>query len=114
MGNLGLKERWMNFVKQQTEKTARDPNTRTKLVGWILVLLIISYNITKAESSAIACGPCVAFASKFCSGLIALGGACVAVAAIPPLLCACFLAAGGVACVVAAGTCVAVCLAPTP
>jgi hypothetical protein len=81
----GLKKMWMNYVKQQTERTARDPNAKTKLVGWIIVLLIIGYNVPKADTSFIGCGPCMAWAAPFCAKAVAAGGACATVAGFPLL-----------------------------
>ncbi len=108
-----IKSAWLNFVHRQTEKTSRDPMARAKVMGWVVALLIISFGLPKGESSFIACGPCVTWAAQFCGGLIAAGGACASVIAFPPLLCACLLSAGGLACAGAAVTCTAVCLAPT-
>ena len=109
-----VKNLWMSFVERQVAKTASDPRARVKLMAMVAILIIITYKIPKVESSFIGCGPCVTWAARFCTEAIAGGGACAAVAAFPPALCACLLSAGGLGCVAAAGTCVFVCLAPTP
>lgn len=108
-GDNGVKKWWMEFVKKGAERTAADPSARMKLMGMVMVLLIIAWNIPKAGAPFIACAPCVAWAAQFCTAAIAAGGACASVAAFPPLLCACLLAAGGGACAAAATTCAVVC-----
>lgn len=110
-GDNGVKKWWMEVVRKGTAKTAADPNARVKLMGMVCVLLIIAWSIPKADA-VLLCAPCVAWAAKFCSYAVAAGGACAAVAAFPPALCACLLAVGGTACVAAAGTCAVVCLSP--
>ncbi len=110
----GVKKAWMNYVKSASEAAARDPNGRVKVAAWLLLLLLVGYSVPRAQASALACGPCMSWAAPFCAKLVAAGGACAAVAAFPPALCSCLLLAGGLGCVAAVGTCVAVCLAPTP
>src|SRR6218665_727404 len=109
-----LENCWMNYVRNQTAKKAADPNARSKLMAYVVILLVISSRIPQAESGLIACGACVNMAAGFCVNAVATGGTCAAVAAFPPLLCSCLLTMGGGACVLAAGSCVALCLAPTP
>ena len=110
----GVKKAWMNYVKSASEMAARDPNGRAKLAAWLLLLLLVGYSVPRAQASVIGCAPCIAWATPFCAQLVAAGGACAAVAWFPPALCSCLLLAGGLSCTVAAGTCVAVCLLPTP
>ena len=109
-----LKNCWMDYVRKQTARTASDPKPRIKLMAYVVLLLFISSRIPQAESGLIACGPCVHWAAGFCLNAVAAGSVCAAVASFPPLLCSCLLTMGGGACVLAAGSCAALCLAPTP
>src|SRR6218665_3350580 len=104
----------MDFVRRQTAKTAADPNARIKQLAYVVILLVITSGIPKAESSAALCGPCLSGAGQICSSLFTAGGICYSVAAFPPALCVCLLANGGILCAISIGICVSVCLAPIP
>lgn len=85
-----------------------------RLVQVIILLIIITSQIPRSQAGPGACAACMAAATSFCAPLIVAGGQCFSVAAIPPLLCACLLAAGTGLCVWSVGACVPICLAPTP
>jgi hypothetical protein len=101
----GLKNMWMSFVKQQSEKTAMNPHARAKMIGWIVVMLIMGNCIPKTQAGS--CASCFEWALSFCGKAVSAGGTSYVL--LSPFISAGILTLGGIACTAAAGTCAVGC-----
>lgn len=66
----------MNSVRKQTAEKAADPNARSKLITYTVILLVISSRIHETESGLAACRTCFEWALPFCKWAIKPGDIC--------------------------------------
>jgi hypothetical protein len=104
-----IKRRRIAFVSRQSQKTAADPNARVRLMAVVAILLIVSYNIPKADASLTGCASCLKSAFDSCQSVNVVSTVCTFVGVFPAL-CASTLTASGLYCAGIAGTCVYDCL----
>lgn len=111
-------KKWsVDHVSKQTTKIAAYPNARSKLMAYVVIILVISSRIPETESGLAACRTCFDRALPFCKCVIESGSICdkflSSAGLLSPLPCVCLLAAGGGACALWSGVCVGYCLVPT-
>ena len=88
MTNTSLVQEWMQFVRRQSVRTAQDKSSKSKMMGSVVALLIISYYLQPIHAGSAECESCVNWAIKdVCTPAVSGSGICATVSWVSPLLC---------------------------